>query len=384
MKDKLAQYAGVLEIDANINRLVRKIELLNYVNPLNISTAKKEFFASKFVENPKFKYPKLDFDPYKLQRLFFSLRLERIEDAIIRDFYKDIIYDYSGLIECIDTIGKGDKFYYNSLRSFGTPTENDVNNARFILHFADEAPDEDLVPKYEAEEALRYFETFKKQFDFEYHTKVSNKMSAAAMVLNNTQTLVLKKNHLYSQNDIETLAHHEIGVHLVTTFNGLAHPIKIFSHGFPKNVETQEGLAVLSEYTSGCLTLRRLKELAYRVIAVDSLAKGYDFSGTFDVLYSQYKLDKNEAFMISLRAHRGGGFTKDYLYLSGLKKMYKYYKKGEDLNVLLTGKVSLKYKGQIERFQELGLANQVVHTNPSYLLNDNKSAVIDMILDNLK
>ena len=135
---ELENHTGVLEIDSNINRFVHKIELLNYVNPLNIAKAKKEFFASKYTKNPKFKYPKLDFNPYKLQRLFFSQRLERIKDDEIRGLYEDIIYDYSGLIQCIETIGKGDKFYYNSLRSFGTPTEKDVKNAQFILHFDDE------------------------------------------------------------------------------------------------------------------------------------------------------------------------------------------------------------------------------------------------------
>ena len=34
--------------------------------------------------------------------------------------YKDIIYFYSGLIQSIETIGEGKKFYYNSLHSFGT------------------------------------------------------------------------------------------------------------------------------------------------------------------------------------------------------------------------------------------------------------------------
>ena len=56
--------------------------------------------------------------------------------------------------------------------------------------------------------------------------------------------------------------------------NALEHPLKIFLHGFPGNEETQEGLAVFSEYMSGNLTLKRLKELAYRVMAVNGLAKG--------------------------------------------------------------------------------------------------------------
>ena len=72
------------------------------------------------------------FNGYKLHRLFFSQRLERIEDEDIRQLYEDIIYEYSGLIECIETIGQGRKFYFNSLKSFGTPTEKDIENAKFI------------------------------------------------------------------------------------------------------------------------------------------------------------------------------------------------------------------------------------------------------------
>ena len=62
----------------------------------------------------------------------------------------------------------------------------------------------------------------------------------------------------------------DIGEHKVATFNGLAQPLKIFSNGFRNNVETQEDLAVYSEYMSGCLTMERLKELAFRVIAADT------------------------------------------------------------------------------------------------------------------
>ena len=101
------------------------------------------------------------------------------------------------------------------------------------------------------------------------------------MVSNTAQALVLNENHTFSQNEINILTNHEIGVHMVTTFNAINQPLKIFSHGFPNYEETQEGLAVFSEYMSNNLTITRLKELAYRVIAVDTLAKGYPFSRTF-------------------------------------------------------------------------------------------------------
>lgn len=378
------EFKELFEIDANLHRLVRRIELLNYINPLNIAAEKKKFFASKYNYQPQFNYPKKRFNGYKLHRLFFSQRLERIEDEDIRQLYEDIIYEYSGLIECVETIGQGRKFYFNSLKSFATPTEKDIDNAKFILRFEDTDLREDFIPKYDAEEAKRVFEQFSKRYDFKYHIKISKNLSAAAMVLNNTQTLVLRKTHKYSQNQLDVLTNHEIGVHMVTTFNGLLQPLKIFSNGFPNNVETQEGLAVYSEFMSGSLTVQRLRELAYRVIAVDSLIKGYLFSDTFDLLHRHYKLNRDEAFGITLRVHRGGGFTKDHLYLSGLKKVYNYAKSGMDLGVLLTGKVCMSYTSTIQKLQELGLAIPPRHFTDAYETNDNKNKNLEFILDGLK
>lgn len=377
-------YQDLFDIDTNLNRLVKKIELLNYINPLNIESEKKHFFASKYSYQPNFKYPKVKFNGYKLHRLFFSQRLERIEDTDIRQLYEDIIYEYSGKIECIDTINQGRKFYFNSLKSFGTPTEKDLENAKFILRFDDDEPSEDLISKYSVHEAQTYFEDFSKRYDFQYNLKFSTNISAAAMVQNNTQTLLLKRNYKFSENQLQVLANHEVGVHMVTTFNGLSQPLKIFSSGFPNNVETQEGLAVYSEYMSGCLTMKRLKELAYRVIAADSLAKGYSFADTFDLLHNQYKVQRDIAFTITLRVHRGGGFTKDHLYLSGLKKVYHYAQSGGDLDVLLTGKVTLEYADTIYKLQELGLALTSKYLTDSYQINENKNTTIDFILNSLK
>jgi uncharacterized protein (TIGR02421 family) len=378
------EFQDLFDIDANLNRLVKKIEVLNYINPLNIEREKKQFFSSKYTYDPVFKYPKLKFNGYKLQRLFFSQRLERIEDDSIRQLYEDVIYEYSALIECLGTINQGRKFYFNSLKSFGTPTEKEIDNAKFILRFDDSDFDEDMVPKYSAVEAVDYFNEYSKRYDFNYKIKLSTNLSAAAMVLNNIQTLVLRKNHKFSENQLKVLANHEIGVHMVTTFNGLAQPLKIFSNGFPNNVETQEGLAVYAEYMSGCLTMERLKELAFRVIAVDTLNKGYSFAATFDLLYSQYKLNRDKAFAITLRVHRGGGFTKDHQYLCGINKVYNYAKNGGDLDVLLTGKVTLDYKDTIEKLQHLGLAIPSQYYTDSYLSNNNSNTNLDFILKSLK
>ena len=377
------EFGAIFDIDANLNRLVKNIELLNYINPLHIAAEKKKFFSAKYNYEPEFKYPKIKFDGYKLHRLLFSQRLERIEDHAIRQLYEDVIYEYSGLIECIETIGKGKKFYFNSLKSFGTPTERDIENAKFILRF-DNVDNADLDPIHDAKYAKQYFNEFSERYDFKYTIKISNNLSAAAMVLNNTQTLVLRKNHKFSNNQLRVLANHEIGVHLVTTFNGLSQPLKVFSNGFPNNVETQEGLAVYSEYMSGSLTMYRLRELAFRVIAANSLSKGYSFSDTFDLLYGQYKLERNEAFSITQRVHRGGGFTKDFLYLTGLRNVFQFANDNQDLGKLLMGKVCMSYTNTIDKLIDLGLAIPPIHFTDAYLENKNNNPKLDFILEGLK
>jgi len=209
-KSFLVKYPHLFAIDARLNKLVQKIELLNYINPINIEQERRHFFASKYNINPKFKYRKVDFDTHRLQQELFSQDINSIEDEEARSFYRDVIYDYSGLVQCIETIGKGAKFYFNSLKSFGTPTEKDVDNAKFILHFSDTESPQEVSPVFSSSEAVDYFTAFTKRYDFSFHIKLSTKISASAMVQNNTQSLILKKNIHFTANELKVLANHEI------------------------------------------------------------------------------------------------------------------------------------------------------------------------------
>ena len=58
--------------------------------------------------------------------------------------------------------------------------------------------------------------------------------------------------------------------------------------GLPKNTLTQEGLAILSEYLSSNLDIKRLKELALRVLCIKYLVKGMDFKGAFNRLVNKF------------------------------------------------------------------------------------------------
>ena len=119
-------------------------------------------------------------------------------------------------------------------------------------------------------------------------------------------------------------------------------------------------------------------------MASDSLIKGYSFADTFDLIHGQYKLNRDEAYSITLRAHRGGGFTKDRLYLSGLRKIYKRYQKEESLDILLSGKVTVDMEENMKYLKTLGLVAPITHKSLSFQQKLNTNSTLDFILNNLK
>ncbi|QIZ76633.1 tyrosine/phenylalanine carboxypeptidase domain-containing protein [Ferrimonas lipolytica] len=128
---------------------------------------------------------------------------------------------------------------------------------------------------------------------------------------------------------------------MATTLNARQQPLKLLRLGLPGATFTQEGLAILAEFTSGGMWLSRLKQLAARVLAVDALVRRHSFVDTCQLL-QQHGIDEQQAFSITARAYRGGGFTKDYLYLSGFVAMLRACQQ-RCPNNLLVGKAGIEH-----------------------------------------
>lgn len=73
------------------------------------------------------------------------------------------------------------------------------------------------------------------------------------------------------------------------------------------------------------------------------MINGLDFKAVYHELVNSYYIDPNEAFIITTRIFRGGGFTKDHLYLKGFIRIYNHWKSGKSLEPLLIGKNSIQY-----------------------------------------
>ena len=134
--------------------------------------------------------------------------------------------------------------------------------------------------------------------------------------------------------------------------------------GLPKNTHTQEGLAIMSELKSGCLTITRLKELAMRVLAVDMMTKGYDFKSTYHQLKASNTLTDDKLYYLLARVYRGGGFTKDYLYLNGFRSVLRLEDSEVSISNLFLGKTSHAYLSLLNEFVDRGILEK-----PRYFCN---------------
>ena len=118
--------------------------------------------------------------------------------------------------------------------------------------------------------------------------------------------------------------------------------------GFSGYDQLQEGLAVLAEYLVDGLTVNRLRLLAGRVLAANAMVGGASFIETFELLYHTHNFPDKTAYYITMRIYRGGGLTKDAVYLAGLLEVMKYLKEGGKLETLYTGKFNTNHVALIE------------------------------------
>ncbi len=348
---------NLIQVDKQLYKILKSFELLSFVNPINIDREEKRFFKNKETENPNFKYAPILIDSFELKKELYSVEVNKIEDVTIRKMYEGVINAFALKTDMLSQLGK-DRFLYSSLGYFGQPSKKDIRNAKYLLSLPNIKSDQKIHKKLTVADAKKAFTDSFESYGFNGNIGMNKDMASDVMVINSKKKVLIKHNAEFTPKELNYLVHHEIGVHMVTTMNSIAQPLKIFNLGLPINTRTQEGLAVLAEYLSGNITLKRLRTLALRVIAVDMMVGGAEFKETFYYLSKEYKEEKSELFNLVTRVYRGGGFTKDYLYLAGFCEMYKKWKLGYDLTPLLIGKTSDKHYNIIAEMMDRGFLNK--------------------------
>ena len=331
----------VISVDQGIFTICRDLELLDNIAPINIASEKKKFLSNPARYQPAFRYRPLKVDPKTIRTTLYGLPVASIQDVDLQELYHDIIEAQSKQMEMLSYRGTK-RFFYQSLAYFGEPGDEEISTANWILGCPDHPEKRGLVPTRNAEEVKSEFEDFCRDSGLGCRIDITRNMAAKAMFVPSKNKLRINASAVFTDRETKALAHHEIGIHCLTTLNARSQPLKVLQTGFPVYTYTQEGLAILAEFLSGYFSVDRLKELALRVVAVRSLVAENSFNETFRMLSEEYEVSENEAYDISLRAYRGGGMTKDYLYLKGFRELLDCYQSNPRTGDLLVGKTAIE------------------------------------------
>lgn len=333
-----------LEIDKELATYSKMFEFLFLVTPINVEQAWQDFKKSNFAHNPTFHYRPMPVDPEMIKRKLYNLPIEEITDPTIAFLFRDKRKEIDRMLNMMQEREKPD-FLLSSLQLFGPVSDQELEVARALLVAIETTPETHPSKKIDAYEFAEMARAELAWLQLQHE-----EVSTTVRVADDVEGILVSKSILHinthfqvSKARAQSLLQHEIGTHIVTYYNGKAQPLELFSIGVPGYEELQEGLAVFAEYLCGGLTAGRMRTLAARAVAVHEMTSGKQFTETFQLLMEKYKFQQRSAFNICMRVYRGGGLTKDAVYLKGLLNIIAYIKKGKDLKQLLIGKIRQDY-----------------------------------------
>lgn len=342
---------AVWAADAELSALSDTFNYLLSVTPVNSDQAYEDFKASGYECEPVFHYRLLTIDPEDLKRKLYAISFDEIEDPTLVYLLRDKRIELDRQITLIEDRSTA-RFLYESLQLFPPVEDELMNLAEKILSQPKTSSD-----KIEKLDANAVADLARKEI--EYYQNIYPQMTATVEIREDTPPgLMVSHGNLLighrtgiSLSRINALLQHEIGTHSVTYFNGRAQPLKLLYSGLPGYEQLQEGLAVFAEYLVGGLSSARMRMLAARVVAVRRLINGSKFADVFNELYNDYNFGSRSAFNITMRVFRGGGLTKDAVYLRGLVDVLNYLGDGGDIESLFVGKMGPEHISIVRELQ---------------------------------
>jgi len=332
---------AVRDSDRALAEITGSFDFLLAVSPVNADEAWTEFSKGGRKHAPTLRYRVLALDPELGKRRLYALPLDRLEDPVLAQLLRDKRRELDrqlGLLEDRDT----PRFLHGSLQLYEPVDDALLAEAFSILA---ELPSVGATggDRCGAEEfaarAVREIGWYREQLP-SLATTVHVRDDISALLVSHGHLLVPRRLDVAAER-VDALLQHEIGTHAVTYANGRRQPLQVLAAGLAGYEALQEGLAMFAEHLAGGLDAERLRLIAARVVAVRRLVEGVAFPTLVAELTEQHGLAVRAAFSVAVRVFRGGGLTKDAIYLRGLLQVLAHLRAGGSLDALLVGKLAL-------------------------------------------
>jgi uncharacterized protein (TIGR02421 family) len=343
----------------------REIRLFYHVAPTNEAEERSRFFETGGRDRqPGFSYRPLDFNAQSMRRALDEAPVDAIDDEILRRLYADKRWELERLVRLLEERGTA-RFLELSLELFGGPPAPLVRDARGLLAETRWVDRRDL----DAEEVRAMLEGrlegYRRRYRcFDCEVVLDEAMSAKMYV--HEDRIHLKRGAKFSREAALCDTVHEIDAHVLTFLNGRRQPLRLFEIGPRGTLAYQESLGVFTEIANQVMFTGRLVSLAARVAAVAAMVDGAEFSEVFDELTVEYGIDEDEAFLICVRVFRGGGLSKDWLYVAELERIFRHWATGGDMEHLLLAKVTMDILDEVQDLVSRGVLRRAAYL-PKYL-----------------
>ena len=337
----------IATVDRQLAEVSGQFKFLLQVTPINAERSWHEFVAGGCRQTPVFHYRPLEGDSLLLKRRLMKIATERVNDPTLAHVLRQTQIELDRQLTMLGDIGTA-RFLPGSLQVFGPVDRGLLELAEGILARLPRQDEDaaDSVPTLDAgafarlaSREIRHYR--RRSATFGSRAWVRDDIYSGLLVSGGN--LLIGTGTRIPERRADALLQHEVGTHLVTHHNGAAQPLRLLRVGLAGYDALQEGLGVLSEYLVGGLSRGRMRTLAARVVAADLLVRQEPFPAVFERLVEDFAFEPRVAYTIVLRVFRGGGLTKDALYLRGLGEVIQYVGKGGGLEPLLLGKVAMTH-----------------------------------------
>lgn len=286
-------------------------------------------------------------------------------DTPLGDLYRKTAERLQAYNDIIRYRGDGDRVREATVRAYGRPSSDQTATARELLDAFDPVARSESTDTADDMQAA-----VSDLFDAAGMDDWSAIRDDGAMVTYVSQAAreirIPDRDIQYDVGAKDAYAHHEFQ-HALRGANGAQQPYSIFRYGAGRYNATDEGLSALLEFVASTLEhqIDRLRTFALRTLASDAvLNDDASYEATVDRL-EQYA-DSGAATATANRAHRGGGFAKDHIYLAGLQDVAAYLRDADDradaVETLYVGKFGVDDVGTVERLLDDGTVRPPTRT----------------------
>lgn len=338
--------------DRRLASLAGQVDLLLDVSPTNTDEAWERSVACAHRRPLDLRYRPIQTDVDGLREALADLDLDLVGDddaeAALAPLLEAKRRDLAQQVELI-AARSTPAFLERSVAMFGPVDDDLLAVATSLLDRLDPeppGPDGLIGPQEFADRARVEVARYREQLP-ELRATVSVRDDVSSLMVVQRDVLVGTDSWIPAHR-CEALVHHEVGTHLLTAATGGEQPLTLLEHGLADYEETQEALGVLAEHLVGGMDAERMVTLAARVLGARRVEDGADFPELFAELHEEHGLPEHRAWTIAVRLVRGGGFTKDLIYLRGLLDLVAHLEAGGDLAPLLAGKLALRDADAVE------------------------------------